>query len=52
MAGTSDAVQIIGNLAKHEDIELIATTTTKYGGDLAISADLPTPQSKSKDTTS
>ena len=38
MAGTSDAVQIIGNLAKHGDIELIATTTTKYGGDLAISA--------------
>ncbi len=38
MAGTSDAVQIIGNIAKHGDIELIATTTTKYGGDLAISA--------------
>ncbi len=38
MAGTSDAVQIINSLAKHEDIEVIATTTTKYGGDLAVSA--------------
>jgi precorrin-6A/cobalt-precorrin-6A reductase len=38
MAGTSDAVLIIGNLAKHEDIEVIATTTTKYGGQLAIYA--------------
>jgi len=38
MAGTSDAVQIIDHLAKHEDIEVIATTTTKYGGDLAVSA--------------
>jgi precorrin-6A/cobalt-precorrin-6A reductase len=38
MAGTSDAIRIIGNLADHHDIEVIATTTTKYGGDLAISA--------------
>ncbi len=38
MAGTSDAVHIINHLAKHEDIEVIATTTTKYGGDLAVSA--------------
>ena len=38
MAGTSDAIQIIDHLSKHEDIEIIATTTTKYGGDLAISA--------------
>ena len=38
MAGTSDAVHIIDHLAKHEDIEVIATTTTKYGGDLAVSA--------------
>jgi precorrin-6A/cobalt-precorrin-6A reductase len=38
MAGTSDAVCIIGNLANHEDIEIIATTTTRYGGDLAVSA--------------
>jgi precorrin-6A/cobalt-precorrin-6A reductase len=38
MAGTSDAMCIIGNLADHDDIEVIATTTTQYGGDLAISA--------------
>jgi len=38
MAGTSDAVGIIGKLAKHKDIEVIATTTTRYGGDLALSA--------------
>ena len=38
MAGTSDAIQIIDHLSKHEDIEIIATTTTKYGGDLAVSA--------------
>jgi precorrin-6A/cobalt-precorrin-6A reductase len=38
MAGTSDAVSIIGNLAKHEGIEVIATTTTKYGGELAVNA--------------
>jgi len=38
MAGTSDAVHIIDHLSKHEDIEVIATTTTKYGGDLAVSA--------------
>ena len=38
MAGTSDAMRIIGNLADHDDIEVIATTTTQYGGDLAISA--------------
>jgi precorrin-6A/cobalt-precorrin-6A reductase len=38
MAGTSDAVHIIDHLAKHEYIEVIATTTTKYGGDLALSA--------------
>ena len=28
MAGTSDAVRIIDNLAEHKDIEVIATTTT------------------------
>ncbi len=38
MAGTSDAVRIIDKLAEHKDIEVIATTTTKYGGDLAVSA--------------
>jgi precorrin-6A/cobalt-precorrin-6A reductase len=38
MAGTSDAVHIIDHLSEHEDIEVIATTTTKYGGDLAVSA--------------
>lgn len=38
MAGTSDAVEIIGKLAEHEDLEVIATTTTRYGGDLALSA--------------
>ncbi len=38
MAGTSDAVRIIDYLSQHEDIEVIATTTTKYGGDLALSA--------------
>lgn len=38
MAGTSDAVGIIGKLAEHEDLEVIATTTTRYGGDLAVSA--------------
>ncbi len=38
MAGTSDAVRIIGKLAEYEDIEVIATTTTNYGGDLALSA--------------
>jgi precorrin-6A/cobalt-precorrin-6A reductase len=38
MAGTSDAVKIIGKLAEHKDLEVIATTTTRYGGDLAVSA--------------
>ncbi len=38
MAGTSDAVGIIGKLAEYEDLEVIATTTTRYGGDLALSA--------------
>ena len=38
MAGTSDAVCIIDKLAEHDDIEVIATTTTEYGGDLAVSA--------------
>jgi precorrin-6A/cobalt-precorrin-6A reductase len=38
MAGTSDAVCIIGKLAEYEDLEVIATTTTSYGGDLALSA--------------
>lgn len=38
MAGTSDAVKIISKLAELEDIEVIATTTTKYGGDLAVTA--------------
>ena len=38
MAGTSDAVSIISKLSEHEDIEVIATTTTRYGRDLALSA--------------
>lgn len=38
MAGTSDAVNIINKLVKLEDIEIIATTTTKHGKDLAIKA--------------
>jgi precorrin-6A/cobalt-precorrin-6A reductase len=38
MAGTSDAVRIIEKLHKQEDIEVIATTTTTHGRDLAISA--------------
>ena len=38
MAGTSDAVKIISKLEELEDIEVIATTTTKYGGDLAVTA--------------
>ncbi len=38
MAGTSDAVRIIGKLSEHEYLEVIATTTTRYGGDLALSA--------------
>ena len=38
MAGTSDAVHIISKLAGHLDLEVIATTTTSYGGDLALSA--------------
>ena len=38
MAGTSDAVSIISKLAEYEDLEIIATTTTSYGGDIALSA--------------
>jgi precorrin-6A/cobalt-precorrin-6A reductase len=38
MAGTSDAVLIISKLDEYEDVEVIATTTTSYGGDLALSA--------------
>lgn len=38
MAGTSDAVNIIEVLSKNNDIEIIATTTTKYGGELAKDA--------------
>ena len=38
MAGTSDAVKIISKLVELEDIEVIATTTTKHGGDLAVTA--------------
>ena len=38
MAGTSDAVRIISKLVDHLDLEVIATTTTSYGGDLALSA--------------
>ncbi len=38
MAGTSDAVTIISKLDEYEDFEVIATTTTDYGGDLALSA--------------
>lgn len=38
MAGTSDAVRIIKNLSQLDEIEIIATTTTKYGGELASDA--------------
>jgi precorrin-6A/cobalt-precorrin-6A reductase len=38
MAGTSDAVSIIGKLAEHDDIEVIATTITSLGRDIALSA--------------
>lgn len=38
MAGTSDAVKIIEYLDSMEDTEIIATTTTKYGADLASDA--------------
>ena len=38
MAGTSDAVKIIKQLDLLEDTGIIATTTTKYGGELALSA--------------
>lgn len=38
MAGTSDAVKIIKNLSQFDEIEIIATTTTKYGGELASDA--------------
>lgn len=38
MAGTSDAVKIIKNLSQYSEIEIIATTTTKYGGELAVDA--------------
>ena len=38
MAGTSDAVNIIIKLAEQEDLEVIATTTTKFGSDIAVSA--------------
>lgn len=38
MAGTSDAVKIIKKLCQIDEIEIIATTTTKYGGELASDA--------------
>lgn len=38
MAGTSDSVKIIKNLSQLDEIEIIATTTTKYGGELASDA--------------
>ncbi|MFZ0441147.1 MAG: precorrin-6A reductase [Methanobacterium sp.] len=38
MAGTSDAVTIISELDEYQDFQVIATTTTSYGGDLALSA--------------
>ncbi|MCE7699460.1 MAG: precorrin-6A reductase [Methanobacterium paludis] len=38
MAGTSDSVRIIEKLGDLEDIEILATTTTKYGAELARSA--------------
>jgi precorrin-6A/cobalt-precorrin-6A reductase len=38
MAGTRDAVRIIEKLSAFEDNEILATTTTGYGGELARSA--------------
>jgi precorrin-6A/cobalt-precorrin-6A reductase len=38
MAGTSDAVGIIRKLAEHNDIDIIATTVTSLGRDIALSA--------------
>jgi len=38
MAGTRDAVRIIAKLSTFEDNEILATTTTGYGGELARSA--------------
>ncbi|MEN6574156.1 precorrin-6A reductase [Methanobacterium aggregans] len=38
MAGTRDAVRIIEGLTASEDNEVLATTTTRYGGELARSA--------------
>lgn len=38
MAGTRDAVRIIEKLSVFEDNEILATTTTRYGGELARSA--------------
>jgi precorrin-6A/cobalt-precorrin-6A reductase len=38
MAGTSDAVNIMSIISTLKDIEIIATTTTKYGGDLALAS--------------
>lgn len=38
MAGTSDAIMIIEHLNSLEDTDIIATTTTSYGGELASSA--------------
>ena len=38
MAGTRDAVRIIHELSTFEDNEILATTTTRYGGELARSA--------------
>ena len=35
MAGTSDSVRIIEKLSDLEDIEILATTTTQYGAELA-----------------
>lgn len=38
MAGTHDAVRIIEKISSFEDIKILATTTTEYGAELAISA--------------
>jgi precorrin-6A/cobalt-precorrin-6A reductase len=38
MAGTHDAVRIIEKISGFEDIEILATTTTEYGAELARSA--------------
>jgi precorrin-6A/cobalt-precorrin-6A reductase len=38
MAGTSDAVDIIELISADADIDVIATTTTSYGGDIALAS--------------